>query len=210
MSLARPSKRLVAGGYQFFFDRYALASHGMKLAGMQMRSDGREAVGYLFSKGPHVFCGAHVVHYILDGDAFLDAMEKYDEMGILVPTGADAEGAMAQAYHAYQMPRHRVNIRSLLGPMRSRLKGPWVNVVLSEEAEAAGGDPHLRAVWRSISRDFRNDAVAKANSAQRVTVPTWFAAYWADRVAVSKATRGRPHRPPPRSRTPRLPVRFRL
>jgi len=207
MGLARPSKHLVAGGYQFFFDRYALASQGMKLVGMQMRSDGREAVGYLFSKPPHVFCAVHAVHYVLDGDAFLDAMEKYDSMGILVPTDADAEGAMARAYHAYQMPRHRINIRSLLGPMRARLKGPWVNVVLADDAEA---DPHLRAVWRSVTRDFRNDAVAKANSTQRVTVPTWFAAYWVDRVAVSRATRGRPRRPPPRSRAPKLPVRFRL
>lgn len=207
MGLARPSKRLVAGGYQFFFDRYALAARGMKLAGMQMRSDGREAVGYLFSKAAHVFCGVHAVHYVLDGDAFLDAMEQYDGMGVLVPTGADAEGAMAREYHAYQIPGHRISLRLLLGPMRSRLKGPWVNVVLAEEAE---GDPRLRAVWQSIVRDFRNDAVAKANSAQRITVPTWFAAYWVDRIAVARVTRGRPRRPPARSRVHRLPVRFRL
>ncbi len=207
MGLARPSKRLVAGGYQFFFDRYALASQGMKLAGMQVRSDGREVIGYLFSKAPYVFCAVRAVHYVLDGDAFLDAMEQYDGMGILAPTGADAEGAMARTYHAYQMPRHRTSLRSLLGPMRSRLKGPWVNVVLAEEAEA---DRRLQAMWRSVVRDFRNDMVAKSNSAQGITVPTWFAAYWVDRIAAAKVTRGRPRRPPPRSRAPRLPVRFRL
>lgn len=205
--MARPSKRLVAGGYQFFFDRYALASQGMKLVGMQMRSDGREAVGHLFSKAAHVYCGVHAIHHVLDGDAFLDAMEQYDGIGILVPTGADAEGAMARAYHAYQIPRYRTSLRSLLGPMRSRLKGPWVNVVLAEEAE---GDPRLRAIWRNVVRDFRNDAVAKANSAQRITVPAWFAAYWVDRIAAARMTQGRPRRPPPRSRVPRLPVRFRL
>lgn len=198
---------MVAGGYQFFFDRYALASQGMKLVGMQMRSGGRQAVGYLFSKASYVFCGVHAMHYVLDGDAFLDAMEHYDGIGILVPTGADAEGAMASTYHAYQIPQHRTSLRSLLGPMRSRLRGPWVNVVMAEEAE---GDLGLRAVWRNVVRDFRNDAVAKANSAQRVTVPAWFAAYWVDRVAAAKTTRGRPHRPPPRSRAPRIPVRFRL
>jgi len=207
MALARPSKRLVAGGYQFFFDRYAIAAQGIKLVGMQMRNDGREAVGYLFSKAGYVFCGVHAIHYVLDGCAFAAAMEQYDGMGILVPTGADVEGAMTNAFHAYQIPRLKVSLRLLLGPMRYRLKGPWVNVVLAEEAEE---NRHLRIVWQNIVREFRNDAVARSNSAQRVTVPTWFAAYWVDRAAAAKITSGRPRRPPPRSRTPRLPLRFRL
>lgn len=203
--LARPSKRVVAPGFDFFYDRYALASRGLKLIGMQVRSGTRHATGYVFERAGHVFLGSHVMHLVLDADAFLDAMEKYDELGILVPTGADAEMALADTYHAYQLTNRRMNLRMLLGPMRSRMVGPWASVVLAEETK---GDRRLASVWQSVSRDFRNDPVAKANMVSRVTVPTWFVAYWADRASAARSTQGRPRSPSPRSRVPRLPRRF--
>jgi hypothetical protein len=201
---ARPSKRVVAQGFEFHYDRYALASHGFKLVGMQVRAGESQATGYLFEKAGHVFLGSHVVHAVSDGLAFLDVMERYDDMGILVPLGADAEAALGLTYHAYQLSSRWMVLRTLLGQLRSRMVGPWISVVLGEEAE---GDRRLSRVWQSVSRDFRNDPVALANSG-RITVPMWFAAFWVDRASASAASAGRPRRPPPRSRVLRLVRRF--
>jgi len=203
----RPSKIVAATGFQFFYDRYALASSGLKLVGMQMRSDGRESVGYVFSRGGYVFLGTHVTHQVSRAEAFYAAMEQYAGDGILVPReSADIELAMAKVYNAYQLSG-RAALRILLGPLRSRLVGPWVDVVLEQQI---GDDRRLRSVWQNVNRAFRNDPVAKANAPWRVTVPTWFAAYWVDRASAARLTRGRPRKPPARSRTPRLPKRFRV
>ena len=208
MPLPRPSRRVTAaGGFQFFYDRYALVSAGFKLAGMQMRSDGREAIGYVFSRGGHVFLGTHAVHQVSRAEAFVSAMEHYDDVGILVPRDADIGIAMSAAFHAYQLTARKMALRTLLGPERARMRGPWVDIVLAEQAAQTR---RLAAVWQHVSRAFRNDPVAKANAAQRVTVPTWFAAYWIDRLAVAGLSVRRPWRPPGRSRVPRLPKRYRV
>ena len=76
MTPPRPAKRLVAGGYQFFYDRYELSSKGFVLAGMQMHKNGREALGYLFSKAGKFYLGTHAVHRIANSLDFLDAIER--------------------------------------------------------------------------------------------------------------------------------------
>lgn len=205
MPPARPSKRVAAQGFEFYYDRYALASRGIKLVGMQVLAGTSHATGYLFEKAGHVFLGSHVVHTISDGLAFLEVMERYDDIGILAPQGADAEAALGLQYHAYQLTSRWMVLRTLLGQLRSRMVGPWISVVLEKEAEK---DRRLNHIWRSVSRDFRNDPVALANASRRITVPMWFAAFWVDRAAASAATAGRPRRPPPRSRVPRLVRRF--
>jgi len=204
-SPARPSKRVVAQGFEFHYDRYALASHGFKLVGMQVRAGESQATGYLFEKAGHVFLGSHVVHAVSDGFAFLDVMERYNDIGILVPQDADAEAALGLQYHAYQLSSRWMVLRMLLGQLRSRMVGPWISVVLEKEAEE---DRRLNHIWQSVSRDFRNDPVALANASRRITVPMWFAAFWVDRTAASAASAGRPRRPPPRSRVHRLVRRF--
>jgi hypothetical protein len=201
----QPSKRVAAHGFEFHYDRYSLASHGFKLVGMQVRAGEGQATGYLFEKSGHVFLGSHVTHAVSDGFAFLDAMELYDDTGILAPQGADAEAALGLQYHAYQLTSRWMVLRMLLGQLRSRMVGPWISVVLGKEAE---GDRRLSRIWESVSRDFRNDPVALANAPRRITVPMWFAAFWVDRAAASSAAGGRPRRPPPRSRVPRLVRRF--
>jgi len=146
-----------------------------------------------------------VVHAVSDGSAFLDAMESYDDAGILVPQGADAEAALGLQYHAYQLTSRWTMLKMLLGQLRSRMVGPWISVVLGKEAE---DDRRLKGVWESVSRDFRNDPVALANASRRITVPMWFAAFWVDRAAASASAASRPRRPPPRSRVRRLVRRF--
>jgi len=114
---------------------------------------------------------------------------------------------LSKTYYAYQLTGNRVALRTLLGPLRSRMVGPWSDVVLEQQV---GEDRRLRSVWQNVTRAFRNDPVAKSNASWRVTLPTWFAAYWADRAAVAGLTRRRPWRPPARSHVPRLPKRFRV
>lgn len=208
MSLAKPSKIVAVAGYKFFYDRYALAASGFKLIGMQMRSDGRGSTGYVFSRGGYVFLGTHVMHQVLHAEAFYAAMEQYAESGILVPREiADIELAMAKTYHAYQLVGRQVALRTLLGPLRHRMLGPWMDVILAKQAE---DDRKLWSVWQNVSRAFRNDPVAKANAPQRLTLPMWFAAYWVDRTSATRLTLERVRRPPGKGRVPKLPKRFRV
>lgn len=205
MVFARPSKRLVLSAYQFFFDRYSLISAGFKLVGIQLRSDGQNAVGYLFGKASRLFLGTHVVHQLGDILGFHEMLEKYDKIGILVPTGSDIDIAASAVYNAYQLTSRGLTLQMLEGPMRARLRGPWSRIVLGAEAEK---DRRLRAIWHRTTQSFRGDAVARVNTVQRITVPTWFAAYWVDQISVAAEAVRRPRRIPPRSRRPKLPVTF--
>ena len=207
MTPPRPAKRLVAGGYQFFYDHYELSSKGFVLAGMQMRKDGREALGYLFSKAGKFYIGTHAVHRIANPIDFLDAIEHYHDIGIAASTGEEAGRAVVKEYHAYQLTGRPASLKLLEGPMRQFTVGRWSELVLAEDAK---GDRRLRPIWESVSRTIRSDVLARKNVGQGISVPDWFAAYWVDRLSVSHGSRLRVRQAPRRNPAPRFPLKVRL
>lgn len=207
MTPPRPAKRLVAGGYQFFYDRYELSSKGFVLAGMRMHKNGREALGYLFSKAGKFYLGTHAVHRIANSLDFLDAIEHYHDVGISAPTGDEAGRAMVKEYHAYQLTGRPASLRLLEGPMRQLAVGRWSELVLAEDAR---DDRKLRPIWESVNRTVRSDVLARKNVGQGISVPEWFAAYWVDRLSVSRGSRVRIRQVPRRSPVPRIPLKVRL
>ena len=113
---------------------------------------------------------------------------------------------MVKEYHAYQLTGRPATLKLLEGPMRQRMVGRWSELVLADDAK---DDRRLRPIWESVNRTIRSDVLARKNVGQGISVPEWFAAYWVDRLSISRGSRAWVGRYPKRSPVPRIPLKVR-